>query len=231
MAVLKAGGLPCPVALLLVTAEACDSIGATAHARHLLETARNAAAGDKQLDVKERAALHIAYGRRLQADGAPDAALEAFEQARALLEAPGFARERAIALGGIARIRLQRGQVDDALRLHQESLAVFEELGDADGIANAQWSLGRLAATAGRPEEARQRLEAAYSIFLGLGRLDAICIVGLDLAPLLSAAGRVAEAKEILLRSRDGFMRLGQYGAAEEAEGLLGTVGPLDFES
>ena len=37
-------------------------------------------------------------------------------------------RSRAVTLGDIARIQVDKGQVDEALKLHEERLGVYEQL-------------------------------------------------------------------------------------------------------
>ena len=126
-----------------------------------------------------------------------------------------------MALGDIARLRAEKGEVDAALALHREALLIYEELGDLAGIANARWSMGRIARSQGDVDTALEHLSASYAINAKLGRLDGICIVGVDLAQLLLAVDHKTEAIQILTRSRDGFLRLGRPDYAQQIQDLI----------
>ena len=62
-----------------------------------------------------------------------------------VFERLGDTRERAVALGKIADILAQRGQLDEALRIHQqEELPVYEQLGDIHGQAISRTNIAGL---------------------------------------------------------------------------------------
>src|SRR4051812_27411146 len=82
------------------------------------------------LEVDDQASALVENGRRLRQQGSLEAAQRAFEEAVALLQDPRLRGSRALALGELARLLAQTGEVASALALHQEALAVHEALAD-----------------------------------------------------------------------------------------------------
>ena len=75
----------------------------------------------------------------------------------------GTSVSRAVALGDIARIYADKGDVDQALKLHQEELEVYEQLGDKRSRAVTLGDIARIYADKGDVDQAlklhRERLE------------------------------------------------------------------------
>jgi len=142
----------------------------------------------------------------------------------AIFEQLGDTRSRAVTLGDIARILVDKGQVDEAMKLHRERLAVYVQLGDADGRANALWSIARIEMERKQAKEALEHLTESYAILQGIGRLDGICMVGIDLGMALCAGGAREKGLEILKRSLDGLKQLGQSDLARQVQGLIDRI-------
>ncbi|NMQ20210.1 tetratricopeptide repeat protein [Candidatus Competibacter phosphatis] len=141
-----------------------------------------------------------------------------------VFQALGDQRERAVTLGDIARIKVDKGEVDEALKLHQEELTVYQALGDVVGNAHVLWSIAQIEMQKEDYPNAFPHLQESYAILLKLGRLDGIIYVGLDLGQLLCAGGAKEEGMAILSRSRDGFRKLGQEAQARQVQALLDSL-------
>ena len=230
IAFLDENGVPVPIGLLRKAAEICQLIGDTATARVFYGRAKeiiyNAQTHGLQLEMADRAAVLISHSRLLVRDGRINEALEGFEQARGLLSEGGQAREVAVTLGYIARIKVYRGEVDEALKLHEERQRVFEALGDKGEKAHTLWTLAQIDLAQGEQGRAAERLLQSYQINLGLRRLDGICFVGWDLGRLLCAGGMLTEGRVVLERSLAGFRQLRQDAMAQRVEAFLATLPP-----
>lgn len=173
---------------------------------------------NNQADAEQRASDLLARGRARAAEGRIDEALRCFEQVRALLPS---SREHAMALGEIAGIRAENGELEQALELQEEQLGFFESLKDSDGIASTLWSIAQIELQQRRYQEAFDNLARSYKINLELERLDGISAVGLDLGQLLCGAGHPEEGIKVLERSRKGFEQLGQLDNARQTQAII----------
>jgi hypothetical protein len=141
----------------------------------------------------------------------------------ALLTAAGagdHARERAVTLGDIARLRAQAGDVDDAHKLKRENLEISRGLGDLDCVANSQFFLAQLELQKGRSEDALPRLAESWDINCRIGRADGIAIVGAFYGQLLIPTDR-PRAISILQTSRAAFQKLGMTPYVGQIDDLL----------
>jgi hypothetical protein len=81
----------------------------------------------------------------------------------------GDKRSRALTLGGIARIRRDKGDIDAALLLHNEMLAIFEALGDKRSRAVTLGDIAWIRRTKGDIDAALQLHAERLGIFEALG--------------------------------------------------------------
>jgi tetratricopeptide (TPR) repeat protein len=148
----------------------------------------------------------------------------AHQERLVVYEASGEKRARAVALGQIAELLADKGEVDQALKLHQERLAIVEALGDPDSIAHTLWSIAKIDLSEQQVEQAFEHLAASYEINLKLGRLEGICYVGLDFGHLFCASGHLEQGLAVLERSRDGFVKFGRPEKARYVQSIMNEI-------
>jgi len=131
---------------------------------------------------------------------------------KALKHAGEDARGRALALGQIADIYQDRGELDEALRIRQEeSLPIFEKLGDARLRAITLGQIADVFEARGELDEAlRIRQEESLPIFEKLGDVRERAITLGQIADVYQARGELDEALRIRQEeSLPVFERLG----------------------
>jgi len=101
-----------------------------------------------------------------------------------IFEALGDRRERAVSLGGIARMMTAKGEVDAALELHNERLKTHEALGDRRSRAVTLGDIARIRRAKGEVDAAlalhRERLE----VFRQLGDQDGVANATYDIGQM-----------------------------------------------
>jgi hypothetical protein len=132
----------------------------------------------------------------------------------------GDVRSRAVALGDIARLRFQAGDVAGARAFQSERLKVNRKLGDLDGIAAALYDIAQLDLSEEKAADGIDRLAESWELFKKIGRADGIAFVGQLYGQVLAGTDRT-KAVSVLRTSLEAFQRLGITGEAEEVAGLL----------
>ena len=180
-----------------------------------------------------------------------DSAERYLERSRQLALRIGDVRVAANALGELAGVSEERGDLAQARDRYTQTIALRERIGDSRGLASAYNNLGLLALDAGDLEGARRQLEAALVLNRRDRREAEAATNLLNLAGVASTDGNFGRA-EALYRdalatwrsqgrwadAADGYVGLGQlelrrgdYPAARaalvEAVAILGRTGPL----
>src|SRR5690606_7899123 len=139
-------------------------------------------------------------------------------QALEIFKALDHRRAVAIAMGNIAVLLAEKGEVEQALQIQSERLETNRQLGDQDGIAMASWDIARIELDRANHAAALPRIIEAYEIVTRIGRLDAISAIGKIFSQLLIGAGQRDEGLAVLRRSADGYRQLGRPADAEQVE-------------
>lgn len=179
-----------------------------------------------------------------------DSAVTYLEQAQALAEAIDDYRTLGNAVGALASVSKDRGDLARADTLYHRALEVRDRTGDTRGAAADFNNLGLIAQSRGDLDSARTAFEAALALNRRTNRLDPAATNLVNLANVASvagdyarAAGRYAEALSIKrqLGSRSGValvlrnlglldLRRGDYPQAQaalsEAAAIYREIGP-----
>ncbi|MCB1007886.1 MAG: tetratricopeptide repeat protein [Acidobacteria bacterium] len=161
-------------------------------------------------------------GGRLVELGDPEAALAAYQRAAAAFEEGG--RDLAIALGGIARIKVQKGEVEDALALHEQRLEAFRALGDKRSAAVTLGDIARIKAQKGEVEEALALNERRLVVARELGDVEGIASTQWDLGQLELLRGSVELALPRLAEAWSHLTRTGRVDALAVVGSTFGQV-------
>lgn len=165
-------------------------------------------------------------GAGLWRDGQLDSADAYLSRARLTSGAIGDRRVEANAIGTLANVRADRGDLAGARDLHRQALAIREQIGDSRGVAMDHNNLGLLAQEAGDVGEARRHFETALALNRRDGRDDIAATNLVNLAGLASLTGDFATA-ERLYRDALSAWRARQMWA-ETADALRG-LGQLEM--
>ena len=138
-------------------------------------------------------------GVLLQAQGQPDEALLAFQEAGRAFGALGLARDQAITISQIADVLAARGQLDEAIRIYREEvLPVMERLGDAHSKAISMDKIAAVLRAQGQLDEAlRIHQEEVLPVFERLGDARAKAVTMSKIADVHQALGQLDEANRI----------------------------------
>ena len=109
----------------------------------------------------------------------------------------GDMRVEANAVGSLADLSADRGDLATARERYARALALRERIGDSRGVAAVYNNLGLLAQTAGDLDEARRQFEAALAINRRDGRDEVAATNLVNLAGLASLAGDFARAEQL----------------------------------
>jgi tetratricopeptide (TPR) repeat protein len=182
-----------PLGLRRVTAVSDQIVGevprALTHLDRALQEIERRKQGGQPVDPQDHGGVLLAHARLLTEVGKPDDALFEFQQARSL-----FKGNHAIALGEIARLLAQRGEVDQALKLHQEELAIYEALSDKRSQALTLVNIARLLAQRGEVDQALTLYQENLAILAALGDKRSRAITLVEIARLLAQRGEVDQA-------------------------------------
>ena len=198
VALLDRHGRPVPLALLRQAADAAVTSGDGQAGEALLDRAvQQAETGDE--DPLDQARVIAERARHLITRGEPKRAGQLLQHAYQLFIAAGSELEAAVAMGSVADIAYQRGDVDEALRIHREVvLPVFERLGDTRGAALTWGQIADIAYQRGDVDEAlRIRLEVELPVYERLGETRNAAITLGKLAEIAYQRGDVDEALRI----------------------------------
>jgi tetratricopeptide (TPR) repeat protein len=136
-------------------------------------------------------------------------------------------RARAVALGQLADIYIERGQLDVALRLLQhESLPAFERLGDERSRAATMGRIADILQVRGQSAEAlRIRREVELPVYESLGETLASAVTLGKIADVELAQGRMEVARDLLERAvLPAHERLGHLEGIAFASWKLGQI-------
>jgi tetratricopeptide (TPR) repeat protein len=157
----------------------------------------------------------------------PDKALITLKEAATLFADAGDERSRAVAMGQIADILKQRGEVDEALRIwREEELPVFERLGDVRSLAAAKSNIADILKQRGELEEAlRIWQDEQLSVYEQLGDIRSVAVTMGKIADVLLQRGELDEALRIWREDvLPVFERLGDVRSLAAAKGRIADI-------
>lgn len=158
--------------------------------------------------------------------GQHDSAETYLERARVLASGVGDLRVEANAVGVLANVSADRGDLAAARERYSHALALRERIGDTRGIAADQNNLGLLAQAVGDLDEARRRFEAALALNRGDGRDEVAATNLVNLAGVASLAGEFARAEALY---RDALATWRSHGMWADAADALHGLGQLEL--
>jgi len=127
-------------------------------------------------------------------EGQLDSAQRYLERAQKFAAATSDKRVEANALGALANVSADRGELAEATERYTRSLALREAIGDSRGVAADHNNLGLVAQSAGDMDEARRRFETALALNRSNGREDVAATNLVNLADLATLTGDFARA-------------------------------------
>ena len=161
-------------------------------------------------------------GAGLWREGRLDSAEVYLERARRTAIAIGDIRVEANALGALANVSADRGDLAAARERHARALALRERIGDTRGVAADHNNLGLLAQDVGDLTEARRRFETALALNRRDGRDDVAATNLLNLAGLASLTGAFADAERLYRDALSAWREREMW--AETADALRGLA-------
>ncbi|HEU5183430.1 MAG TPA: CHAT domain-containing protein [Gemmatimonadaceae bacterium] len=161
-------------------------------------------------------------GAGLWREGRLDSAEVYLERARRVASAIGDIRVEANALGALANVSADRGDLAVARERHTRALALRERIGDTRGVAADQNNLGLLAQDLGDLAEARRRFEAALALNRRDGRDEVAATNLVNLAGLASLTGDFADAEGLYRDALSAWREREMW--AETADALRGLA-------
>src|SRR6266446_57596 len=192
---------------LMTRGELDKAQGLFAEAARLAEAAGN----EISATIARGAIADILYRR-----GDLDEALRILrEELIPVFERLGEVRSRAVTMGKIAHILVQKGDVGAGRTLQMERLEINQRLADADGIGATLWDLAQLELMEQKIEHAVPRIFEAYDIACRLGRAEGIAATGQLVGQILAANDKPDDARYVLRRSAGMFRKLGRTGDAQ----------------
>ena len=124
-----------------------------------------------------------------------DSALNYLERARSWAAAVGDIRVEANAVGLLAGVAEERGELEAARVRYAEAMTLRERTGDRRGLAADHNNMGLLAQRLGDQAEARRHFEAALDINRGDGRAAVAATNLVNLAGIAGLEGEFARAE------------------------------------
>jgi tetratricopeptide (TPR) repeat protein len=221
IALLDRHSQPVPISLLRQVADAALTSGDGDMAGMLLDRAvQHVQSNDEQdVDRLDQARVIAEHASYLITRGEPDRAEQLLQHAHCLFTDAGSQREAATAMGRIADILQQRGEVDEALRIRREvELPVYERIGDTREAAVTWGKIADILQQRGEVDEAAELQRNRLQVNERLGDLDGIAAAKWDLAQIdltrqdyQSAYTRLTESFQALLHLQraDGIAVVG----------------------
>ncbi len=161
-------------------------------------------------------------GRQTNNEGRPDEALALLQRALGILQKDS--RSRAVTLGDIARIYVDKGKVDEALKLHKELLSDFERLGDLRSRAVTLGDIARIYVDKGKVDEALKLHKERLGEFERLGDLRSRAVTLGNIAQIYVAKGKVDEALKLHKELLSEFERLGDLRSRALILGYIARI-------
>src|SRR5437879_2439600 len=177
-------------------------------------------------DSAGMAALLGNIGAGLLEDGQIDSAGAYLERARALAAAVGDLRVEANAVGALAGVQEDRGDLASARDSYAKSLALRDRIGDTRGTAADHNNLGLLAQRLGDLQEARRQFDTALVLNRRDGRDEVAATNLVNLAGLASLAGDFARAEALY---RDALATWRAHESWADAADALHGLGQLEL--
>ncbi len=143
------------------------------------------AAAAQTADDGDAARAHLALGIALADVQEYDRAVEALERASALYRSTGEPQGLALALGGLARVSMERGETEAARASYLEAIELCETVGYRYGEGLNEVNLGNLEHSSGRVAEAFDRYETAMAVFRSIGNRRLEAMTSLNAATVL----------------------------------------------
>ncbi|MCC7492144.1 MAG: tetratricopeptide repeat protein [Fimbriimonadaceae bacterium] len=171
-----------------------------------------------------RARWQHQLGRHCAALGAWDEALERLDAAREGFLECGVAGEAAVALGDLARLRADRGEVDAALALFEKQLAVSEQAGDLRERGCAIGGIARLRSSRGEKDAAMALYAEQLRVFEQIGDERARAVTLGDIAHLRADRGDTDEALRLHRESRKIYEQIGDGRALAVTLGHIARI-------
>jgi DNA-binding CsgD family transcriptional regulator len=182
--------------------EAAQAASWAQHPDRAASWAADALAGSAVAAPADRARRLERLGRyRWEAGDSTSAAVEAAEQAVALLDAEPPSTLQARVLAALATRRLLLGMPDAALPLAARAVDVAQQVGAAAEHAHGLATLGVLQAQRGELDAGLAALRTSFTLALRAGSLENVVRAAANQMYLLIIAGRFAEALQV---ARDG---------------------------
>ena len=177
-------------------------------------------------DSAGMAALLGNIGAGLLEDGQIDSAGAYLERARALAAAVGDLRVEANAVGALAGVQEDRGDLASARDSYAKSLALRDRIGDTRGTAADHNNLGLLAQRLGDLEEAQRQFDSALALNRHDGRDEDAAKNLVNLAGLASLAGDFTRAEVVY---RDALATWRAHESWADAAVALHGLGQLEL--
>ena len=153
--------------------------------------------------------FYVIASRLLKQSGKIKDAEDLLQRANQAFDKSEDKRSRAITLGDIARIKVDRGEVDEALKLHLEMIRVFEELGDKRSRAVYLGDIARIKVSRGEVDEALKLHLEELKVYEELGDQRSRAVTLGDIARIKVSRGEVDEALKLHLERIRVFEELG----------------------
>ena len=225
--------------------------GRSGSARATTVWRRALAAATRIADTAGMAAVVGNIGAGFLRESRLDSAAVYLERSRSLAATVGDIRVEANAVGTLAGVQADRGDLAAARDGYARALGLRERIGDTRGVAADHNNLGLLAQSGGDAEEARRQFEAALELNRRDGRDQVAATNLVNLAGLAAGLGDFARAEPLYRdalatwRAREEWpdaadalqglgqleLRRGDYPAARdallEALGIYERTGPL----
>ncbi len=202
-----------------------EPLGHLKEASSAVENALYLLTGCSGTDARfHQAGTRILKGRALVRAGSPREGESELELAVKLFTEGDHPRERAVALGEIARLRAQAGDVSGALKLHEERLGTYERLGAARARAVALGDIARLRADAGDVSGALKLHEEMLGIFEQLGDVGSRAVTLGDIARLRAQTGDVSGALKLHEEELRTYEQLGDVRSRAVALGNIARL-------
>jgi len=177
-------------------------------------------------DSAGMAALLGNIGAGLLEDGQVDGASAYLERARALAAAVGDVRVEANAVGALAGVQEDRGDLASARESYAQSLTLRNRIGDTRGTAADHNNLGLLAQRVGDLDEAQGQFDRALALNRHDGRDEDAAKNLVNLAGLASLAGDFSRAE---LLYRDALATWRAHESWADAAVALHGLGQLEL--
>lgn len=206
MAVELAQWLPGPDHGLL--AEAAQAASWAGHPDRAARYAADALAQSGTARAAGRARLLERLGRYHWEAGDLRAAVEATEQARALLAAEPPSALQARVLAALATWRMLRGEPGAAMPLAVQAVALAEQTGAAIEQAHGLATLGIVQAQRGQLAEGLAALDTSFTLAYQAGSVEGVVRAAANHMYLLYTAGRLTEALAVARTGREAARSL-----------------------